>query len=422
MLLRQLRKNQWLKTSELEELQAKKLRKIIKYAYENTELYHRKFRNAGIKPEDIKTINDLKRIPITTKSEIKANFPEGIISKKVDISKSIVSSTGGSTGLPLNVVYNEKADDFSKAVNLRSFMENGLKFSSKWVEITNPAHIIKKKWFQHFRILNPNYISTNLNVEKQISTLEKSNPDIISGFSSSILLVAKKIKEYGIEINPKSVFGTADMLDEKDRKYINSAFGVEIIDLFGCVELNRTAWECSEHSGYHMDIDSVVFEFVKDNEHVASGERGEIVYTGLYNYAMPFIRYAIDDIGIPTDENCPCGRGLPLMEVVEGRRDDFIVLEDGRIISPRVFSDLMKNFQGIEQYKIVQETRNKIIIYIIKSNYFSQKTVYELMNKMKKIIGEQVSVEIELAEHIPRETSGKLRKITSKVKVDFRGI
>lgn len=418
-LLRQLRKNQWLKTSELEELQVKKLHAIIKHAYENIEFYHRKFKDAGIRPEDIKTVKDLTKIPITTKSEIRKNYPEGIVSKNIDISKCIIMSTGGSTGVPLKVVYDEKADDYSKAVNLRSFMENGLKFTSKWISVTNPAHIVKKKWFQHIGIFGPKYISTTMDVKSQVSIIKDFNPDVIGGFSSSLFLIAKEIEKNGIQVNPKAVFGTADMLDEKEREYINSVFNVEMIDLYGGVELNRTAWECSEHVGYHMDIDSVVFEFIKEGEQVAPGERGEIVYTGLYNYAMPLIRYAIEDIGIPSDEKCPCGRGLPLMKIVEGRKDDFVVLQDDRIISPRVFSDLMKRISGIDQYKIIQETEERFVVQLVKGEDFSQRTIEHINEEFKKVLGEDIIIEIEIKEKIPKEPSGKLRKVISKVSAKF---
>ena len=419
-LLRQVRKNQWLKTSELEELQAKKLRAIVKHAYEYTEFYHRKFKDADVRPEDIKSVEDLTKIPITTKSEVRKNYPERIVSKNVDISKCIVASTGGSTGVPLKIVYDERADDYSKAVNLRSFMENGLKFTSKWIDVTNPAHIVNKKWFQHIRILSPKYVSTTMDVKSQVSIIKDFNPEVISGFSSSLFLIAKEIKENGItKINPKSVFGTAEMLDENDREYINSVFGVKMIDLFGCVELNRTAWECSEHIGYHMDTDSVVIEFIKDREQVAPGERGEIVYTGLYNYAMPLIRYAIGDIGIPSDEKCPCGRGLPLMKIVEGRKDDFVISQDDRIISPRVFSDLMKRISGIDRYKIIQESREKIVVQIVKGDNFSQGTIEHIKKEFRYVLGENIVIESEIKEEIPREPSGKLRKVISKVNRGF---
>lgn len=97
-------------------------------------------------------------------------------------------------------------------------------------------------------------------------------------------MLAQSVKERGItDITPKAVISTSELLDPGTREYIDSVFNVRMVDHFGCVELNRTAWECSEHAGYHIDVDAVVMELISDNEAVAPGERGEVVYTGLYN-------------------------------------------------------------------------------------------------------------------------------------------
>ena len=300
--LHNVMKQQWLKTSELEEIQRKMLRGIVKHAYENVPFYHRKFRSVGVKPDDIKTVEDIRKIPITTKQELRNNFPDGIIAKGVDINKCDISKTGGSTGIPLTVVYNEKADDYEKAIALRSNLSCGQKIRDKWAVITSPGHIVPQKWFQKLRIFAPEFISVYDSTKEQISIIEKINPYVLDGYASSIYLLAREIKETGNDkIHPKIIFTTAELLTDDMREYIESVFGVKVYDQFGCVELARTAWECPEHCGYHIDMDAVLMEFVRDGEQVAPEERGEIVYTGLYQHAMPFIRYATSDIGILSD-------------------------------------------------------------------------------------------------------------------------
>jgi len=154
MLLNQVRKDQWLKPSELEELQNKKLRSMVKHAYENTEFYHYKFKNVGIHPDDIKTVKDLEKVPFTTKEELRQQKLESRVSKGLNLSQCFVTETSGSTGIPLKIVYDEAADDFSKAVNLRSHIENGLKLRSKWAVFGDPHHYQKPRWFQKLNIYN----------------------------------------------------------------------------------------------------------------------------------------------------------------------------------------------------------------------------------------------------------------------------
>ncbi len=417
-LLVQARKNQWLKPAELEELQAKRLRAMIKHAYGNTEFYHRKFKDAGIRPEDIRTVADLKKVPFTTKSEVREHSTGSMLARGVDLRKCIVTETSGSTGIPTKVVYDSSANDFSKAINLRSHFENGLTPWSRWAIFGDPHHFQKPTWFQKFGLLSPTWISALDPVEKQIEYLKKFKPDVLSGYTSSLYLLSSAIKEKGIDdITPKVVISTSELLDPSTREYINSVFGVEMVDHFGCVELNRTAWECSEHAGYHIDVDAVVMEFISDGEAAAPGERGEIVYTGLYNYAMPLIRYAIEDIGVPSDERCPCGRGLPLMKLIGGRSDSFMRTPEGRLFSPIIWTLLMRQIPGVGQFKAIQEKKDLIKIQVVRDQAFTGATARRIVHDVQEVMGEEMRVDVEVVEEIPRDKSGKVRCAVSKVAV-----
>lgn len=414
--LMEARRNQWLKPSELEELQAKRLRVMIRHAYDNTEFYHRKFKGAGIRPEDIRTVADLKKVPFTTKSEVREHSTGSMLARNVDLNQCIVTETSGSTGIPTKVVYDSYANDFSKAINLRSHIENGLKPWSRWAIFGDPHHFQKKTWFQKFGVLSPNWISVFDPVEKQIDYLKKVRPDVLSGYASSLYLLSQAIEEKGVEgITPKVVISTSELLDPGTRDYINSVFNVKMVDHFGCVELNRTAWECGEHAGYHIDTDAVVMEFVHDGEEVSAGERGEIVYTGLFNFAMPLIRYNIEDVGVPSDEVCPCGRGLPLMKLIEGRSDSFMQTPDGRVFSPIIWTLIMRQISGIDQFKAIQERKDFIRILVVGDNEFTEATVEQIKHDVKGVMGGGIDVDVEIVDDIPRDKSGKVRCAVSKV-------
>ncbi len=417
-LLMQARRNQWLKPGELEELQAKRLRAIVKHAYENTEFYHRKFKDAGIRPEDIRTVEDLKKVPYTTKNELRMNSTGSMIARGVDLKKCLVTETSGSTGIPTKVVYDSPANDFSKAINLRSHIENGLTLTSKWAIFGDPHHFQKPRWFQKLGFFSPRWISVFDPIEKQLDFLEEFKPDVIGGYTSSILLLAQEVKRRGsTDITPKAIIGTSELLDPGTRDYIDSVFNVRMIDHFGCVELNRTAWECSEHSGYHIDADAIVMEFISDGEAAAPGERGEIIYTGLYNYAMPLIRYKIEDVGVPSEEVCPCGRGLPLMTVIEGRSDSFMQAPDGRIFAAMIWEPIMRRIPGVGQFKAIQERKDLVRILVVRDQAFNEATVGQIVHDVQKVMGEEVRVDVEVVEEIPKDKSGKVRCAVSKIEV-----
>lgn len=415
-LLHQARKNQWLKLSELEELQLKRLRTIIKYAYENTEFYHDKFKNANVRPEDIRSKADLIKIPITTKSELRKEGFKSILSKDTEPHKCKIIPTSGSTGTPLKIVYNGAADDFSKAINLRSMIENGLRINDRWVNIGDSRTASKPQWYQKLGFYNLETINLFEDIRDQVEYLREIRPQTIIGYPSQLNLIASYIEENNIEgVDPRVVFTTAELLDNTTREKINSAFNVNLVDLFGCIEVNRTAWECSMHQGYHMDIDAVLMEFIDSDEQVSFGERGEIVYTCLYNFSMPLIRYAVGDIGIPSDELCSCGRGLPLLKCLEGRKDDFIKLSDGKKISPIMLALVMKHTNNILEYQIIQETSCRLRVLVVVSDKISVNELALIKNNIEKLLNYEIEAEVCIVDKIIRGATGKIRSVISNI-------
>ena len=187
---------------------------------------------------------------------------------------------------------------------------------------------------------------------------------------NTILQEIEKIREFQSENNPwicithvhvikingkkrypiftgATVATTGDMLYPHYRKIIEKQFNCKIFDGYGG-ESTAVSFECEEHNGYHICDEDVIVEFFKEDEHVVPGETGRIVFTNLNNYAMPFIRYDIEDIGTYTDESCPCGRGLSLMKSVEGRDSDIIMTPDGDIIVVQFFLFLFEYIAGVD--------------------------------------------------------------------------
>jgi len=411
-------KSQWWSNKKLKKLQEKRLRSIIKFAYEEVHIFHNKCKEARVRPEDIKTVEELVKVPFTTKDEIQANFPHGVLAKHVDLNKCWHSRTSGSTGRPMTMVYDQKAEDFEKATALRPNLTCGQGLRDKWATITSPAHTGKLRWFQKLGFFRQDFLSLFDTPENQLRILRKLNPDVLDGYASSIFLVARELeKGYNERIHPKLIFPSAEMLTEQMRETIISAFDLNPLDQYGCVEVGRTAWECHEHTGYHMDIESVVMEFVREGEQVSYGERGEIVYTCLYNYAMPMIRYRIGDVGVPSDESCPCGRGLPLMKRLEGRKDAYIKTPSGRIFSPIIWTVLLRPY-NLVQFKVIQEKVDKIRIKIIPSKIFNQQTVESIKKDINNVLGEEVRLIVEIVKEIPRDSSGKIRSVISKINIE----
>jgi phenylacetate-CoA ligase len=415
--LRTLRKNTWLSSSELEKMQMKRLRAILEHAYESVPFHHRRFDMAKVKPRDIKSIQDLHKIPILTKSEVRSNF-NSLISKRTNLRLCVKEETSGSTGIPLTIIANKQLSYLIGANRLRHYVENGGKlFRDKYAFLTSrklsDGRSILGSFLKHLGIFRRVRMCTQDQMETIFGSLVDFEPDVIECYPSFLLLLAREIEKEGKLICPRLIFGGGELLDCGSRRMINSTFENEMLDIYGCTEGGDIAWECSEHAGYHTNVDLIVTEFIKDGEHVTAGESGEIILTPLFNYAMPLIRYRIGDIGTPSNEYCPCGRRLPLMKVIEGRHEDFIVLPSGRIITPSVTSRYFENIEGIAEYKIIQKKRDEFIIQIVLEERHNDYLLTQLSDRFKKGFREDVTINIEVLDVIPRK--GKLRRVVSKL-------
>jgi phenylacetate-CoA ligase len=389
---------------------------MIKYAYENVTFYHQRFNRVRIKPNDIKSLKDLSKIPVLTKADVQQNS-SSLISRNIQLENCRKEETSGTTGIPLTVISEKTASHIMTANKLRHNMENGGRlFRDRYVLLLpirghNKATVLGSV-LKRLGFLRRHLVCTEDPIEDIVHRLTAFKPDAIDALPSFLLLLARALRDSGSSLRPRLVFSSGELLDTRSRRLINSAFETEMLDVYGCTEAGNIAWECAEHAGYHTNIDLVVPEFIKDDEHVAVGERGEIVLTPLWNYAMPLIRYKIGDIGRQSDETCPCGRGLPLMKVLEGRSDDFIILPSGRIIPPYVTSTYFSNIGAIVEYQIIQETEEHFIIQIVLREKSDETLFLQLRDRFQKGFREPVTIDIEVLDAIPR--SGKLRRVVSK--------
>jgi len=193
-----------------------------------------------------------------------------------------------------------------------------------------------------------------------------------------------------------------------------------MVDFYAAVETKCIAWECSKRCGYHLNSDTLVVEFIRDGKPAKPGEPGHIVVTPLYLYAMPLIRYDLGDVGIPMGKQCPCGRGLPLMEMIQGRADDLITLPSGKIVPPiGTFAPLFENEPRIVEYLIVQEEYDLIITTIVVREGNGSDEVKRIKCGVEDLVGHEATVKVEIVDRIDRSTAAKIRRIISKVPVSF---
>jgi phenylacetate-CoA ligase len=417
LLLRKLRGNLRLPRAKLEEIQRKKLKDLLNHAYENVPYYRGLFDSNRIKPEDVKVIKDLEKIPVTDKAVLRSMKRADIMAKDVDSRECVEVFTSGSTGMPTHIYFTRKDYEFLDLIYLRSFLENGLRFKYKRAFVLDPHSFETKKcWYHWFGLATYVNISCFLDPKEQVKALIDTKPDFIHGYPSSLKEIAEIVLELEIkEIQPRIISTAAEMLHKKDRVLIASAFGVDIYDRYAARECGNIAWECDRHAGYHINMDSLIVEFIKDGHSVEPGERGDVVITNLHSYAMPFIRYRIGDIAVPSGNACPCGLELPLMEIFEGRDEDFIVLNNGRKISPMAVTGTLDHISGLKQFRVIQEERDLMVVQIVAGAKYSQDVPLKTENLLRELVGGEMRIEVRMVSEIFKEKSGKIRAVISKV-------
>jgi phenylacetate-CoA ligase len=414
---KKLEQSQFLSENELKEIQQRKLQNLLEFAGGNNEFYSARFEDAGLPKDKLLSHEDFRRIPILTKEEIRKNAP-AMISQGYAIKNLMNFKTGGSTGKALDIFITEECSELRNACARRhdrwAGWEVGEPIAAAWGNPQLPTNIKDKlkQW-----LLSPyiylDTMSVNAESVRDFSfKWDKFKPTLLFGHAHSIYILAQFVRDLNItNIKPRGILSTSMMLMPHERKVIEEVFAVKVTDRYGCEEVSLIASECEKHEGMHLNIEHLFIEFLKDDgSYAAPGEPGRIIVTDLMNRAMPFIRYQVEDVGVPSARKCSCGRGLPLMEHVTGRVADFLVKKDGsRVAGVSLIENTLTKLPGIDQMQIIQESMEKITLRVVPGENYQVATEKELVEYFRQLFGESVSIDTEITRSITPEQSGKYR-------------
>lgn len=414
-----MQRNQWKNFSKIRKIQDSKLKKLIHHAYENVSYYRRLFDSTGIKPEDIKGVNDLWKIPTTTKKQLKSLPRRDIVAQGININKCRPAVTSGSTGVPLKMYFTR--DDFTlkNLVLIRSFLSHGIRPWHRGLEFTGGRYVSRRKsWYEWMGIFRKLCLSAYQDPDEWIEAIRFWKPHFILGYVLSLKLLARRIEKKAInDIKPNVIFSTSGVLDNATRNLLKSAFQAKVVDLYGAWESGFIAWECDRCPGYHINSDMVIVEFLKNGKRVNPGEEGGVVITNLHTFAMPFIRYELGDIGVPSGDKPVCGRSFPLIKVIKGRVADYIKLPSGRVISPHPFYRVMEETPGLKEWRIVQISASELVVEIVGEAVFAGAAADSILSRLKELVDDEVAIKITVVDRIERGLEEKRRSVVSRLKI-----
>ena len=409
-----LMRNERRSLRELVAKQEHKLRRLVRHAYEHVPFYRRLFVDAGVEPGDIQSAADLAKLPVIDKTLLRAQPVEDLIDRRVSLDALIERHTSGSSGSPFRFFVDRDFDAFCKAQYLRPYLSNGRTPLDRVLRLTDTSDA-DSKWFQRLGIMREQRLVAGNHAEQLLAAFLARRPDILQGYPSKLLALAGAIeREKPRFVAPRMVFSDSELLTAAARRHIERVIGARVIDVFGSYETDNIGYECHEHSGYHLAIDCVVPEFVVDGRPVAPGVPGELVCTILHNYAMPLIRYSLGDIAAASGHACACGRGLPLMTVIEGRLVDCVLRADGSSESPMQFLvklDCISDFAL--EYQVAQKAYDEFLVTLVPRRTLRDVDRDVVVNA---ILGQYPDARVSLVEatDIACEPSGKRRTFISE--------
>jgi phenylacetate-CoA ligase len=413
--LRELERSQFQSSDALYEQQWMQFRALLHHAFDHCSFYRKKLIAAGITPDDIRTPDDITKVPTTSKQEIQESLDE-LIADTTQRDALIKDMTGGSTGSPLVFYYDRDRLDTRVAATLRHNRWTGWDIGDKMAVLwgarrdVSGATSVKTRartWVIDRRIMLDASAIDEARMHAFCRELRVHRPRFILAYANTMALFARFVRDVGkAPIRPQAIICSAELLTPENRALIESTFGCPVYNRYGSREFAVIASECNLHQGMHINAENLLLEVLAEGAHL----NGELVITDLRNYAMPMIRYRTRDVGRLTAAPCACGRGLPLLQLSGGRSTDFLTAISGQKASGIVIATyVITNIPGIRQIQFVQQRPDRVQVRLAQGPEWSSESLRQLTARVRSFLGESMAVDVEFVREIPLEESGKYR-------------
>jgi phenylacetate-CoA ligase len=404
-----LEQSQWWPPERLREFQWKELQKLLTIAFESVPFYQRKYAAAGARLEDIRSWEDFQHLPVLTREEVNQHreelFPSSLTAEKLP------HATGGSTGVPVRFYRTWESYDWRLAATHRAYSWSGhrpgertlylwaapLPSRSRWADLKTRLQALLER-----RLTVPTWLQNETLWQQAYQNARSFRPRYLVGYVSSLLGFARYLENRRLPIpSLRAVITAAEPLPPTVRRYLGDVFGAPVFETYGSREFMSIGAECERHEGLHLNVENLVVEAA-----VAPDQPSDILITDLHNLGTVFIRYVIGDAGKLAAHSCSCGRGLPLLESVDGRTADRIKLSGGRTVSGLFFVHLLKELPEILQYQVRQESPDRVLVLLVLSRELSAPSRSLLDSELRRVLG-NTEIVIRRVSEIPVGPTGK---------------
>ena len=415
--------------NELNNHQFVLLKKQVKYCYENSTFYRNKFKEAGVTPDDIKTLEDTQKIPFTSKNDLRDNYPFGMVTVPFEEIVELHASSG-TTGNPVVGAYTTKDMEVWAELMARSLYATGVRKDDIMHNAYGYGLFTGGLGFHY----GAQKIGTTIlpisggMTQRQIKLMKDFGSTILCCTPSYAIYLAETMVQEGID--PKKdlklkmgQFG-AEPWSERIRERIEKELSIEAFDIYGLTELcgPGVSVECPEHNGLHIWEDHFLIETIdpKTGEVLPAGEEGELVFTTLTKTGLPILRFRTRDISVIETGECECGRTHSRMMRIRGRSDDMMIIRGVNVFPSQIEYAIMGLPELAAQYQIILERPDALDVFTIKAELTeksansSQQELealkYKIKQKVNNITGLSPLIELVKPGELPR-TTGKAKRV-----------
>jgi len=426
-LLEEFEKQQWFSLDELKAFQNAKLRTLIKHSYSHVPYYRQIMDERKLTPADIRTVDDLAKLPILTRDIVKKNQSR-LIARNIRRSHLYAGHTSGTSGSPLKLFWDNQICLIKNVVDWRQKKWAGLNVYDRiaifWGRQLVPVNRVKPPFWRSNYILNHLYFSSYHvsleNLKAYVNKMIGFAPHAIEGYPSTVYILARYMLDRKISLPLRAVLTSSEYLSTQQRLAIEKAFKCRVFDFYGMAERVAFATECKAHKNKHLNMDYGITEILNGaGQPVSPGKVGYIVGTSLHNLGMPLIRYQTSDVTSIINETCSCGREFELISDLTSRADDLVITRDGRFISHASLTLPLSSNRNVVESQIIQEDRSSIKLKIVKLPTYSHKDTQILIDAYKRVLGKDMIIDVQFVKDIPRTKTGKFRWVISKVPLEF---
>jgi phenylacetate-CoA ligase len=398
------------------------LRRLVAHAARSVRFYRDRW-PAGA-AAGVRTADDLGRLPIVTKREMRAAPLADRMRPGADPRRMVHARTSGSGGEPFDI-YRTLTEELAIVLCARrAWRQHGFRSGERSVWVGG-GFIDRDSWRGRlFGVLREGVhqrISVLQSPEAMLAQLARARPTVVGGYPGVLSMLARRLAAGDVEaVTPRLVVVGGEVLTDEARALIARGFGgATVREIYGTHEAGLLAWECHATGRLHVNDDFVALEVEVDGRGAREGEEGEVVITALHSRAMPFVRYRLADLAVRGPSPCPCGAPFSTLERVRGRRLDYYKLPGGRLLhhyelfGPATMSAGVRD--AIDRFQVVQERVDRFVVRVALLDPHRPPDLERLRRELAARVGDGCEVVIEIVERIDFEPSGKYQTARSLV-------